>query len=284
MKKGLTLAVSGIAVCLLFGGVTALCQTATPTPSSAMEGAKIASNVSTSVEHPLIPVIRWAERERPAIAAAKDYTAIMQKQENIGGDVQEAQMMEVKVRHQPFSVYLKFRYPPRMNGQQAIYVRGQNDNKLIAHGVGLERKFGTQKLDPEGWIAMRGNKYPITEMGVLNLVDKLLEVGYKDSKFGECDVSYIEGVKTGDKNAPRECTMIQVTHPIPRQNFIFHIARIYVDNELNLPIRYESYDWARKEGETPKLLEAYTYRDLKLNVGLTDADFDYLNPAYNFPK
>jgi len=57
-----------------------------------------------------------------------------------------------------------------------------------------------------------------------------------------------------------------------------------VDKALNLPIRYESYDWPRKEGETPKLIEAYTYLNLQLNVGLTDADFDYTNPTYNYPK
>ena len=282
MKKGLTIVVSGIAVCLLFGSVTALCQVTAP----AMGAPKVSSNVPvvSTVEHPLVPVIRWAERERPGIVAIKDYTAIMQKQENIGGEVQEAQVMEVKIRHEPFSVYLKFRYPQKMNGQQAIYVRGQNDNKLIGHGTGLEKKFGTQKLDPEGWIAMRGNKYPITEIGILNLTDKLLDVGYKDSKFGECEVTYTEGVKIGKDDSARECTMIQVIHPVPRQNFIFHVARIYVDKALNLPIRYESYDWPRKEGETPKLIEAYTYLNLQLNVGLTDADFDYTNPTYNYPK
>jgi outer membrane lipoprotein-sorting protein len=132
---------------------------------------------------------------------------------------------------------------------------------------------------------MQGQKYPITEMGVLNLVDKLLEVAYKDSKFGECEVTYTEGT-TLFRDTPavaRLCTMIQVVHPVPRRNFIFHIARIFVDNELNMPIRYESYDWPRKEGESPTLIEAYTYRELKINVGLTDMDFDHTNPAYAFP-
>jgi outer membrane lipoprotein-sorting protein len=108
-------------------------------------------------------------------------------------------------------------------------------------------------------------------------------VGHRDSKFGECEVTYTEGVKIGSKDAPRECTMIQVVHPVSRRNFTFHIARIYVDKELNLPIRYESYDWPRKAGETPTLLEAYTYLNLKLNVGLTDLDFDHTNPEYAFP-
>ena len=243
---------------------------------------KVASNVSQPAvnEHPLMPVIRWAERERPRVVAEiKDYTAIMTKQENINGELQEAQVMELKFRQEPFSVYLKFRYPRKINGQQAIFVRGKNDDKVMGHGVGVQRAFGTHKLDPEGFIAMQGNKYPITDMGVLNLVDKLLEVGRRDAKFGECEVGYYEDVKVGDRN----CTLIEVMHPVPRKSFQFHIARIYVDKELNLPIRYESYDWPKKEGEEPMLIEAYTYQNLRINVGLTDKDFDHKNPAYNYP-
>ena len=291
MRKGLTLVTCGVAVCvLLFGVATALCQETPPTSSAATASPaatgdlKVASATVPPAEHPLMPVIRWAERERPNIAAIKDYTAIMQKQENINGTVHEGQVMEVKVRHEPFSVYIKFRYPASLNGQQAIFVKGQNDDKLIGHGVGLLRRLGTHKLDPEGPFAMAGNKYPITEMGILNLVDKLLEVGYKDSKFGECEVKYTEGVTIGSGASARECTLIEVIHPVPRQNFIFHVARIFVDKELNMPIRYESYDWPRKAGEMPKVIEAYTYLNLKLNVGLTDADFDYKNPAYDYPK
>ena len=70
--------------------------------------------------------------------------------------------------------------------------------------------------------------------------------------------------------------------PTPRRNFRFHIARIFVDDELNLPIRYESYDWPEEEGGKPQVLEEYTYLNLKLNNGFTDADFDIRNPNYQF--
>ena len=278
MKKVLTM-VGGVAVCLLFSGVSALCQGVAPEIPRVAAGTVQAPAVE---EHPLMPVIRWAERERPIIAAIRDYTAIMQKQESIGGHVHEAQVMEVKVRHEPFSVYLKFRFPQRENGKQAIFVRGKNDDKVIGHGVGIERIAGTQFLAPDSFLAMRGQKYPITEMGLLNLVDKLLEVGYKDIKFGECEVKYFEDVRIFTGDSARMCTVIQVIHPIRRPHFTFYEALIYVDKELNLPIRYESYDWPRGE-ESKQLIEVYSYRDLKLNVGLTDLDFDHTNPAYAFP-
>ena len=280
MKKVLSMVVSGVAVCLLFNGVSALCQTAS---DPAVESPKVAGLPPAVAEHPLMPVIRWAEKGRPDVVAIKDYTATLQKQENIGGTVQSAQVMEVKVRHQPFSVYVKLRFPKDINGQQAIYVEGQHDGKAYARGNGAKGLLGWQKLPPDGLIMMNNNKYPITDMGILNLLDKLLEVGYKDSKFGECDVTYTEGVKIGPRDAQRECTMIQVVHPMPRQNFTFHVARVFVDKELNLPISYMSYDWSRKEGEAPVMLEAYTYLNLQLNVGLTDADFDPKNPKYASP-
>ena len=230
-------------------------------------------------EHPLIPVLNWAKTGRPKIAELKDYTALITKQETINGEKQAAQMMEMKIRHEPFSVYLKFRYPREMAGQQVIYIKGQNDGNMWAHGVGLQRRLGTLSLDPNGLIAMRGNKYPITEIGLLNLVDKLVEVGEKDLTHGECTVNYYEGIKSGD----RECTMIEVIHPIPRKHFMFYIARILVDNEYNVPIRYESYEWPTEKEPEPQLIEIYTYQNLRLNVGLTDEDFSIKNEKYDFP-
>jgi len=231
-------------------------------------------------EHPLVPVLNWAKTGRPKIAELKDYTALLSKQETINGEKQAAQAMEIKIRHKPFSVYLKFRFPRELAGQEVIYIEGQNDGNMWAHGVGLQRKFGTLSLDPNGLIAGRGNKYPITEIGILNLVDKLVEVGEKDMKYGECTVNYYEDIKSAEG---RNCTMIQVIHPIPRKHFIFYVARILVDNEFNLPIRYESYEWPTEKDTEPPLIEIYEYQRLRLDVGLTDEDFNIKNPKYNFP-
>ncbi len=87
-------------------------------------------------------------------------------------------------------------------------------------------------------------------------------------------------IKTGKET--RNVTVIQVVHPVPRKNFRFHKALVYVDTELNMPVRYESYDWPDRAGGQPQLLEEYTYTDIKLNNNFTDIDFDTNNPQYNF--
>ncbi len=231
------------------------------------------------VEHPLMPAIRWAYSGIQDIEKIQDYSAVMVKRERIGDRLNDPEYMFIKVRHKPMSVYMYFLEPASLKGQEVIWVEGQNDGKMWAHPGGLRNKLiGTVSLDPTGLIAMQGNRYPVTEIGVLNLVRRLIEVGEQDTQYGECEVKFFEGAKIND----RVCTCIQVVHPVARRNFRFHLARIYVDKELNIPIRYESYDWPRESGGKPQLIEEYTYLNVKINNGFTDEDFDVRNSKYSF--
>jgi hypothetical protein len=231
-------------------------------------------------EHPLMPVLRWAYSGMGDLEKIQDYSATVAKRERIGGKVLDYQYMFVKLRQKPFSVYMYFLGPPDQKGREAIYVDGKNNGNMWAHGTGIEATmFRTVSLKPDGPIAMRNQRYPLTELGILNLTRRLAEVGEEDKNFGECDVKFYENAKING----RVCTCIEVIHPVPRRNFRFHLARIFVDKELNLPIRYESFDWPANAGGPPELLEEYTYLNLKLNNGYTDADFDVKNPNYKFP-
>ena len=64
--------------------------------------------------------------------------------------------------------------------------------------------------------------------------------------------------------------------------FDFHMAQIFIDKELNVPIRYAAYDFPIQAGGPLQVIEEYTYLNLKLNVGLTDKDFDHNNSDYSF--
>lgn len=229
-------------------------------------------------EHPLMPCLRWAYDGIDEIERIQDYSATLIKRERIDGKLLEHEYMFVKIRHKPFSVYMYFLGPEKKKGQEVIYVEGANDGKMQAHGTGIQKLFGTVALDPTGQIAMTDNRYPITEIGIVTLVRRLIEVGEKDVQYGECEVKYFPGAKIEN----RLCTCLRVIHPVPRRNFLFNVAQIYVDDELNLPIRYEAYDWPAEEGGKPQLTEEYTYLNLKLNNGFTDADFDIRNPNYQF--
>ncbi len=234
---------------------------------------------AAQAEHPLVPAIRMAKSAMENINAnVKDYSARMVKRERIGDTLGEPQYMFIKVRQQPFSVYMYFLGPEKIKGQECIYVAGRNNGNMLAHGVGVKKLIGMLSLDPTGTIAMDGQRYPITEIGIGNLTKRLIEVAEKDSQYGECEVKFFNGAKINK----RPCTCIQVTHPVPRKNFLFNQAKVFVDDELNMPVRYEAWEWPAQAGGAMQLIEEYTYLDIKLNNGFTDTDFDDKNPAYSF--
>ena len=218
-------------------------------------------------------------------ASVRDYTATLIKRERISGRLTEKEWAFVKIRQGghvdgkdvPFSVYMRFLKPKSRLGREVIWVKGQNKNRLIAHETGFKNLFKVH-LAPNSWLAMLGNRYPITEIGIENLVTKLIEKGERDKLQGECQVEIRKGETVG-----RECKVIRVLHAEKRPEFDFHIAEIFIDKELNLPIRYAAYKWPKKPGGEPILDEEYTYQDLKVNVGLTDRDFDPDNDQYNYP-
>ncbi|HZZ29634.1 MAG TPA: DUF1571 domain-containing protein [Pirellulales bacterium] len=208
-----------------------------------------------------------------------DYTATVIMQSRFAGQLKPQEICNVKIRSQPFSIYMDFLAPESLKGQEAMYVEGVHDNQLVGHaGSGLRTLAGSVWLDPKSAIAMLGQRYPITELGIANLTKRLIEVGEHDRKYAECYVWRNDRAKVGD----RSCILVTVMHPIRRPGFIFHIARIFIDKELTVPLHYEAYDWPAHEGDPPLLLERYTYVNLKLNPGLTDADFDPHNPDYHF--
>lgn len=231
--------------------------------------------------HPLDPAIAMAKQGLANIQAnIQDYSCTLVKQERINGELLPQEYMYMEVRNHreqdrklvtPFSVYMFFLKPDTMKGREVIYVEGQNDGNLVAHeGGGLLRRIGAVKLKPEGPIAMRGNRYPITQVGIEFLISELIKKGERDRAHGECTVEFKEGVKING----RGCTMLEVTHPHPRPWFDFHIARVFIDDELNLPLRYEAYTWPTAAGSQPVLEECYTYLNMKVNIGLKDDNFD----------
>jgi hypothetical protein len=243
-------------------------------------GASDALAVTDAGVHPLQAALDVANKGLASINAnIQDYSATMVKRERIDGKLGDHEYMFAKVRHEPFSVYLYFLAPDAVKGQEVLWVDGRNEGNMLAHaGSGVRAMVGSVSLKPDGVLAMQGNRYPVTEIGVENLAKRLVEVAEHDKQFGECEVNFFKDAKVNG----RVCTCVQVVHPVPRRNFRFHLARVFIDDEYMIPIRYEAYDWPQEQGGQPVLMEEYTYMNVKINNGFTDADFDPKNAAYKF--
>lgn len=260
------------------------------TANSKTEAATTQPNeAETKKPHPLDHALELAEKGLENFQTnIRDYTAIMVKRERINDELLDPEYFSVKIRNArtvdgtdvPFSIYMKFLKPRKNKGQEVIWVDGRNNGKICAHGAPPIANLVKVNLDPEGSMAMKNNRYPIYEAGIENLVLKLIEKGTRDRAAGDCKVRFVEGTKING----RSCTMIEVVHDVQREPYEFHKAQIFIDEELEIPVRYAAYLWPEQAGGKPQLLEEYTYVNIELNVGLTDKDFDPSNEEYGYPR
>src|SRR5208282_6850301 len=109
-----------------------------------------------------------------------DYSAVIVKQERISGKV-IATVMFAKIREKPFIVYLNFLDRSDNNavkGREVSYFQGRNNDQLMCHTPGFQDStVGTLSLPPKGILAMLGEHYPITEIGLANLCRQLIQRG-----------------------------------------------------------------------------------------------------------
>lgn len=237
--------------------------------------------------HPLDPAIAEAQESLRHIQDnVDDYTALFLKRCRVDGELREMEYAKVKIRNRktrdgmvttPLAVYFDFLKPSSVKGREVIWVEGRNDGKLVVHDAGYRGAVNLY-LDPEGYLAMRDQRYPITNMGMENLLTDLIATAHRDRQYQECEVNFFKKAKVD----ATVCTMVEIIHPVKRPHFDFYRARVYFADELNMPIRFESHSWPDVPDGEPLLEEEYTYLRVKTNVGLTDHDFDSGNPAYRF--
>ncbi|MBI3463960.1 MAG: DUF1571 domain-containing protein [Planctomycetes bacterium] len=228
-------------------------------------------------QHPLEVPLQMALEAQAAFSEVHDYSATFVKRERIDGELTERHYLHMKCRQKPFSVYMRWIEPG--NGREVLYVAGRHEGKLIAHETGLKDAIaGTLELEPTSERAMRHSRHAITEAGIGNLIAQMVSSFDRERRYAETEVKLFRNAKVEG----RPCVCIQVLHPVPRREFEYHVSRLYIDDELKLPIRFEGYDWPARRGAQPELIEEYTYTKLRLNVGLSDLDFDVRNPQYSF--
>ena len=129
-------------------------------------------------------------------------------------------------------------------------------------------------------MAMEDNLHPINEAGIGSLIDTVAFHWNNELTPGETEIRFRDDIRIGHSL----CGMIESTHPLKHPSYQFYRVRLYIDREHGLPIRFEAYDWPKVKGGEGELVKEYTYLDLKVNVGLTELDFDTRNKAYSFGR
>ena len=225
-------------------------------------------------------------------ANVKDYSCLLLRRENVNGKLLAPEYIQAKIRQRqvkdgktivPFSVYMKFLRPEEVKGREILYVEGQFNGKMLVKegGGGFKSRLPAVKLATTSPIVMRSCRYPISDVGIENLTQKLIERGVADDG-NIANVDYTAEYRPGAKLNGRECKYLKVDFLTQKPINEAKRLEIFIDQQMHVPIRYVAYAWPAAEGERPPILEEYTYLNLKPNNGFKDVDFDQDNPNYNF--
>jgi hypothetical protein len=228
------------------------------------------------------------EKGLKAFDDVASYQFIMTRQERINGDLLAPQVMDVKLRHAPFSLYMKWLEGEGtgVKGRQLIYVDGQYDNKLMIQPGGLPgRLTGTLGFTLDDPMVTAEARHPATECGLKHLANKILTFNYKDLAAGcqgyQCELH--DNQMVGD----RPCYLFIANYDSPERSPTYRKVAIFLDKQLSLPIAIRNYTWADnvapEELDEVTLIESYAYSEIVVDqqqLALGEEDWSTSNSKY----
>lgn len=197
-------------------------------------------------------------RALKAYEQVRDYRCTFHKKESVNGKIINSRA-EFRFK-KPFCAFYK-----ESEGQNkdiaCVYIAGKNDNKLATKNTGILGLM-TINLDPEGNLAMKGNRHPVTHLGIGYILDSAKKDIEKARKNGNAIFTY-----EGEKNIyGRKVHATKAIYP-ENSGYYGHIVNMCYDAKTALPVRITVYDWKNE------FMEEYGYEDVRLDTGLGDSDF-----------
>lgn len=221
------------------------------------------------------------------LQATPDYTAQFTKRELVNGELLDEQTMAIKVRHEPFSIYLK--WLDYDAGREVMYVDGVNDGKMIVHsGTGWKSRLPAILMEPDSTLALQEARYPVTRAGMLALADTIVSFNQKDLEaktYAHCH--HLEDQMVGD----RSCHCFVLEYKDRTANSDYRKSMTLIDKEWGIPLYIKNFGWPTDDVKLPEeeldeltLLEHYVYSDVKFRAALTQLDFDHANEDYRLSR
>lgn len=187
----------------------------------------------------------------------RSYSCLLSKQERINGSMQSPEEIRVNFREQPFSVHMSWRKGAGI-AQAALYVEGENDNKIVAQPRGILSFAGQFERSIDSPDAKSGSRYSIDGFGMKKGMQRTLSAWEAANARQELVVEYL-GLQRPPECDERPCYVLRrPKYPRPEEDGISDLT-IWIDAETRQQVRSVMFD---KRG---KLLAAYSFSDVRIN-------------------
>lgn len=250
--------------------------------SGAISSAEVNASITAAPATPFDQKMAMLERGIAYLESIPDYTAQFLRQEFVGDCLLDEQEMAMKVRHAPFSVYLKWISKPV--GREVLYVAGDNDGEFLVREAGWKSKLGTMSLAPDSALAMQDSRHPVTQAGILELAKTIRDHHVNDRKTNNIRSCVCLGTQEFDS---RPCTAFLVEYASAELSPMYRRSLTLFDQEWSIPVYIKNFGWPEAGAEATgdeldaaTLLEFYAYTNVKLRALMTADAFDRQNADY----
>ncbi len=199
----------------------------------------------------------------------KSYNATLSKQERIDDTLYPPEVLQVRFREHPFSVWLHWLQGER-KAKTVLYVQDANDNKILVHPGGLAGRllFGKPlRLDVNSSLARGSGRYPLDQFGIEKGTLRTLAGWVAAQKQGTLHVEYLGKKKIEDVGG-RLCWCFHRTYVQPDPVSKAADLTLYVDCKNWLQVGSIIKD---KDG---KLIGVYDFKDVQLNPTFAPGQFE----------
>ena len=185
----------------------------------------------------------------------KGYSLTFHKQERIGGKLEKKELLDIKFREEPFSVYMRWLEGARL-AARVVYVKGENDDKMLVKPAGLGG-FLTVSRDPEGEDARKSGRYTLKQFGLKKGLQRSLYGFEEDKKAGTLHVKYL-GKQKIKEAGDRTCWVLKRLSEKPDIDGIKE-QTLYIDTQNWLMVG------TILKGDKGQFLAEYWFRAIKVN-------------------
>ncbi|MBA4188482.1 MAG: hypothetical protein C0467_10795 [Planctomycetaceae bacterium] len=254
---------------MVFGAVVAaIAQSPKQTnPVKQASGTGTVANIEAAKHADLGTMLAEA---RTALGKARDYTSTFTRQERLNGALGAEQVGEIKARVSPAGVYVRFARPEAIAGMEVSYSAKKATNKVMYRPAGVAGRKGFQRLNTDDPKFLADNRHPVTDWGMGPIVELIATSTAREKTLNNPVEVYTADFQFANRNV----TKYEI---LTRRPHAFRYAAkmvVYVDKETKLPVRFEAYDEPKAGMTSGDLLEAYSFTDLKLNVGVGENTFE----------
>ena len=208
------------------------------------------------------------------------YSATLVKQERIDKSLGDVEVIQLRMLLHPKKIALKWE-EGAVAGQRLVYAQGENGgNMLVRKTTGLEAHLGVLSLAPNGYLALKASRYPVTQLGLLELTRTIRKHRAKDLERK----SGVAAKLVSQQLDGREVLCLAVEYAsqklAPDDHHEYRKALIYIDSQSKLPVCVHCYGWPEKISganserlDQTTLLESYAYKNINLEADFSNDDF-----------